>query len=56
MKNTQYQASTRQLRDFPDYAANNGLQFNLFVRPTTRLSGPLVEAIEPGAITLRQIP
>jgi hypothetical protein len=53
---------TQQLRDFATYASQNGLRFDLWVRPTTQMSagtqmsGPLVEAIEAGVINLRFIP
>lgn len=56
VKNVSYQAYTRQLRDYVDYARANGLQFNLFVRPGAQLSAPLEAAIKSGDITLKTIP
>jgi len=41
VKNVQSLSFTRQLRDYSAFAQQNGLQFNLYVRPTTILSGPL---------------
>jgi len=56
VKNVANMSYTRQLRDFADYAGQNGLVYELYVRPTTKLSGPLLEAIENGTIILKHIP
>ena len=56
VKNVQSLSYTRQLRDFAAYARENGLRFDLWVRPTTRLSGPLLDVIETGTINRRFIP
>jgi hypothetical protein len=48
---------TDQLRDFAAYSRTNlGWTFDLYVRPTTQLSGPLQQAIANGDIILRFIP
>jgi RHS repeat-associated protein len=56
VKNVNYLSYTQQLRDFTQYASENTLRFDLFVRPTTILSGPLQEAISSGSINLLFIP
>jgi hypothetical protein len=56
VKNVQSLSYTQQLRDFDAYAYSNGLRFDLYVRPSTELSGPLQEAIDAGRINLRYIP
>jgi hypothetical protein len=56
VKNVNSLSYTQQLRDFATYASQRGLRFDLWVRPTTQLSGPLLDAIEAGAITRRLIP
>jgi hypothetical protein len=56
VKNVGSLSYTQQLRDFATHAGENGLQFDLYVRPTTQLSGPLEEAVASGAINLRTIP
>ena len=56
VKNVGSLSYTQQLRDFAAYASANGLRFDLWVRPTTRMSGPLLDAIESGAINRRFIP
>ncbi len=56
VKNLASVSYTQQLRDFAQHAAENGLRFDLYVRPTSVLSGPLLEAIGSGAIDLRFIP
>lgn len=56
VKNVGSLSYTQQLRDFAQYAGQRGLRFDLFVRPTTQLSGPLSEAIQNGVINLRFIP
>ena len=56
VKNVSYQAYTRQLRDYVDYARANGMQFNLFVRPGAQLSAPLEAAVRSGEVALKVIP
>jgi hypothetical protein len=56
VKNVKSLSFTRQLRDFADFAGKNNLRFDLFVRPNTQMSGPLMEAVEQGVINLRFIP
>ena len=56
VKNVSSLTYTRQLRDFADYAQAQGLQFDLYVRQTTVLSSPLIDAIVSGQINLRYIP
>jgi RHS repeat-associated protein len=57
VKNVGSLSYTNQLRDFAGYArANPGWRFDLYVRPTTQLSGPLQQAIASGDIALRFIP
>lgn len=56
VKNVQNSSFTQQLRDYLSYAQQNGLQFNLYVRPTTTLSGPLQNAVSSGQINLYFIP
>jgi RHS repeat-associated protein len=55
VKNVGSLSYTRQLRDYATYAARNGLRFDLYVRRSTVLSGPLQEAIESGAIHVNYI-
>jgi len=56
VKNVQSLSYTQQLRDFASYARENGLRFDLWVRPSTQLSGPLAEEVANGVINLRFIP
>jgi RHS repeat-associated protein len=56
VKNVATLPYTNQLRDFAAYAGQQGYQFQLFVRPTTILSGPLQMEIENGAIMLQFLP
>jgi RHS repeat-associated protein len=56
VKNVQSLSYTQQLRDFASYASQNGLRYDLYVRPTTKLSGPLAQEVANGAINLRFIP
>ena len=55
-KNVSQLTFTRQLRDYADYAEANKLEFELWVRATTKLSKPLYDAIQQGRITLKFIP
>lgn len=56
VKNVKSLSYTQQLRDFAKYAGQTGRQFDLYVRPTTTLSGPLQNAIKNGIINLNYIP
>ena len=56
VKNVRYQAFSRQLRDYADFAFATGRRFDIYVRPNTRLSGPLQDAILSGRVNLRFIP
>jgi hypothetical protein len=56
VKNVGSLSYTQQLRDFAAHASANGLRFDLWVRPTTQLSGPLAQEVANGAINLRYIP
>ena len=56
VKNVKTLSFTRQLRDYSDFAKNNGLKFDLYVRPDTNLSGTLLDAVEQKTIRLRYIP
>lgn len=48
---------SNQLRDFAAYAQQEGLQFKLYVRGSTTLSGPLQAAVDSGTFTLlRNLP
>jgi len=55
VKNVGYQGFTAQLRNYLKYAEAHGLRFDLYVRPETRLSGPLVDAIVRGRINLIRV-
>jgi restriction endonuclease fold toxin 7 of polymorphic toxin system/pretoxin HINT domain-containing protein len=57
VKNVKYQYLSTQLRDYLDYAQQNSLQFNLYVRKDTQLSQPLQDLVDSGGINLiRNIP
>jgi RHS repeat-associated protein len=56
IKNQQYTPFTRQLRDYSDYARQENLRMDLFLPPGGRVSGPLQNAIDSGAINPRVIP
>ena len=58
VKNVQSLSLTTQIRENIDYAAQTSRRLDLYVRPDTQLSGPLLEAISGsnGAIQLRFIP
>jgi hypothetical protein len=46
---------TQQLRDYADFAQETGRRFDLYVRPDTELSKPLMDAVGAGHINLRFI-
>jgi hypothetical protein len=56
VKNVGSLSYTQQLRDFAQYAGENGLRFDLYVRPGAELSGPLQQAVASGEINLLFIP
>jgi len=56
VKNVGYLSYKKQLRGFAQYAADNHLRFDLYVRSTTKFSGPLAKAIRSGSINLQLIP
>ncbi len=56
VKNVGSLSYTSQLRDFVSYASSNGYRFELWVRPTTQLSGPLQQAVSSGDVVLRFLP
>jgi hypothetical protein len=57
VKNVSSLSYTNQLRDFEAYAQQQGLTFDLYVRGSTTLSGPLQEAVDNGQIVLiRNLP
>jgi RHS repeat-associated protein len=56
VKNVGYLSYTQQLRDFTQYANDGDLRFDLYVRPSTIMSSPLLDAIESGQINRMFIP
>ena len=52
VKNVKSLSYTRQLRDYADFAAQTGRRFDLYVRSSTRLSGPLRAARDAGLINI----
>jgi hypothetical protein len=56
VKNVGSLSYTQQLRDYAQYAAQNGLRFDLYVRSTTGLSGPLGQAWASGQVNILFIP
>ena len=57
VKNVSNLSYSSQLRDFAAYAQQQGLTFNLYVRGSTTLSGPLQAAVDNGSINLiRSLP
>jgi Restriction endonuclease fold toxin 7 len=56
VKNVSRLSLTAQLRDFIAYAHEHGYDFELYIRRTTQLSGPLKQAVASGQITLRYLP
>lgn len=56
VKNVKKLSFTGQLRDYLDISRKFGLDFDLFVRRDTKLTKPLVEAINNRLINLRYIP
>jgi hypothetical protein len=56
VKNVQSLSYTQQLRDYAAFTQQNGGTFNLYVRPSTRMSGPLWDAINSKQIIINYIP
>jgi len=56
VKNVGSLSFTQQLRDYSSFAQQNGLRFDLYTRPSTTMSGPLLDAIDSGLINLKFIP
>lgn len=56
MKNVSSVSYTQKLRDYAQFASENGLRFDLYVRPGAELSGPLKQAVANGEINLLDIP
>ena len=56
IKNVAKLSYTKQLRDFSAIARSEGLRFDLYVRSTTKLTGPLLEQVKNGNIILKIIP
>jgi hypothetical protein len=52
VKNVGYQHFSTQIQGYIAYAQQNGLQFNLYVRQGTVLSGSLQEAVDSRDINL----
>jgi RHS repeat-associated protein len=53
VKNVGYQARTNQIRDNIAFAQQQGFTFNLHIRSTTRLSGPLQREVVAGTVNLK---
>lgn len=56
VKNVANLSYTSQLRDYVAYAQHEGFRFDLTIRRTTELSGPLQDAVSRGDIVLRYLP
>jgi hypothetical protein len=56
VKNVNYLADTRQLRDYAAQAGHERLTFQIWVKPTTKISGPLQKKIDASLITRKYIP
>jgi hypothetical protein len=56
VKNVGSLSYTSQLRDFASFARANNYTFELYVRSSTQLSGPLQQAVSSGEIVLRFLP
>ncbi|MEV7692169.1 putative toxin [Microbacterium sp. NPDC089189] len=55
VKNTQRLSYTAQLRDFAAYAEQENLVFNVYIRESTKPSGPLQAAHDAGVLNLKWI-
>jgi hypothetical protein len=56
VKNVARQSYAAQLRDYVGLAEQNGYTVELWVRPSTKLSGPLERARRRGEIRVKYIP
>jgi hypothetical protein len=56
VKNVGSLSYTQQLRDFAAFAQQTGRRFDLYVRPGTQLSGPLLDAEARGLVNILEIP
>jgi hypothetical protein len=56
VKNVGSLSYTQQLRNFTQFSLDNGLRFDLYVRPGAELSGPLQDAIDSSFINRLYIP
>ncbi len=56
VKNVARLSYTSQLRSYVTYSQGNGLQFDLYVRSSTRLSAPLLGLQSQGVIRITNIP
>ncbi|MFH1654606.1 MAG: putative toxin, partial [Pseudomonadota bacterium] len=56
VKNVQKLSYTSQLKDFSAYATATDRTFELFIRPSTQLSGPLQASVDSGKIILKTLP
>ena len=56
VKNVANLSYTSQLRDYFSYAVNNGFTMNLWIRQTTVLSKPLINAITQNDVIIRLLP
>jgi hypothetical protein len=56
VKNVANQSFTQQLRDYLDFAQQTGRSFDLYMRPTTNISGPLQDVMDSGLINRLDIP
>lgn len=56
VKNVSSLALTSQLRDYAMFARETGLDFDLYTRPTTKLSGPLKQLYREGGVNILWIP
>ena len=56
VKNVANQSFTQQLRDYLDFAQQTGRSFDLYMTPTTNISGPLQDVMDSGLINRLDIP
>jgi len=59
VKNVQQLSNTQQLRDYAEYASENGLRLDIYVRGNTQISGPLARLdLDPNSpvIIIRALP
>jgi len=56
VKNVANLSYTRQLRDYVGFSQAENLAFDLYIRPTTKMSAPLKAVIDSKQITVKYIP